>query len=132
MANRNRLSAVLATLALSTIAFALPAASQDAQRSGTFTGASGHTASGSVSIVQDGDGYSVVFADDYSLDSAPDPYVSVGSANAFAEGTDFALMSSLNGQQSYDVPANIDPTQYEAVWVWCRQFGVPLAVAELE
>lgn len=128
----NPVPAILATLTFSAFAFVLPSNAQDVQRSGTFVGASGHTASGSVSIVQNGDSFSVVFADDYSLDSAPDPYVSFGSTDAFADGTDFALMSALNGGQSYDVPASIDPTQYEAVWVWCRQFGVPLAVAELQ
>ena len=107
-----------------------PARAQQS-RAGALTGASGHTVKGSVAV-DTADGRSVVrFSEDFVLDNAPDAYVSFGTRDGFAEGTDFEKMKSLSGAQSYTVPQGIDPGEHEAVWLWCRRFAVPLAVAPL-
>ena len=122
---------ILAALVVGTAALAGPASAQDVLRSGKIEGASGHTTTGTVSIVRDGGATKIVFSDDYTLDNAPDPYVAFGSASAFAKGTDFAKMSSTSGGQTYKVPDDLDPSEYEAVWLWCKRFGVPLGYATL-
>ena len=121
---RHHLAAAIAAIAL-----AFPALADD--RTGTWTGASGHTATGSVEIVEENGTYTVVFSDDWSVDRAPDPHIAFGSAEAFAEGTDWMLIEASGGQR-ITVPEGIDPTQFEAAWVWCKRFGVPLASASLE
>ena len=108
-----------------------PALAQEVVASGAFEGASDHNASGGVKIRRAGEGYEVVLADDFRMDRAPDPYVAFGSASAHAPGTDFAVLESRRGAQSYAVPEGLDPTQHEAVWLWCREFAVPLGVARL-
>ena len=108
-----------------------PALAQEVVASGTFEGASDHDASGGVEIRRAGDGYEVVLADDFRMDRAPDPYVAFGSASAFAPGTDFAVLEGRRGAQTYAVPEGLDPAAHEAVWLWCREFGVPLGVARL-
>ena len=122
----------LAAPILATLLTAAPAAAQEAARSGTFMEAGGHDASGGVEIVEEGGAYTVVLAEDFRMDRAPDPYLAFGSADAFAEGTDFAVVESRRGGQSYAVPGGIDPTEHEAVWLWCREVGVPLGVALLD
>ena len=113
------------------VPFMPAAASAETLRSGALEGTAGHTATGSVSIVKEGDAINVVFSNDYSLDNAPDPYVAFGDGSAYADGTDFVKMKSLKGAQTYSLPGNIDHSDYSAVWLWCRRFGVPLAFAPL-
>ena len=108
-----------------------PALAQEVVASGTFEDAGGHDASGGVEVRRADGGYEVVFADDFRLDRAPDPYVAFGTASAYADGTDFAVLESRRGAQSYAVPEGLDPTAHEAVWLWCREFAVPLGVARL-
>ena len=36
------------------------------------------------------------------------------------------------GDQNYEVPADLDLSQYRAVSVWCRRFGVNFATAPLQ
>ncbi|MEO7476399.1 MAG: DM13 domain-containing protein, partial [Gemmatimonadales bacterium] len=35
------------------------------------------------------------------------------------------------GDQNYDVPADLDLTKYRAVTIWCHRFGVNFATAPL-
>lgn len=65
-------------------------------------------------------------------DGAPDPRVGLGSGGAFAEGTDFEPLRADEGTQVYTVPAGIDPAAFDEVYIWCRQFAVPLGVATIE
>ena len=126
---RRPVLAIFAGVALALASLVAPALAQE--RGGTWQGTAGHTATGTVSIVEEGGAYTVVFSDDWSIDNAPDPYIAFGSADAFADGTDFALVEKSGGQ-SFAVPEGIDPAQFEAAWVWCKRFGVPLAVATLK
>jgi hypothetical protein len=113
-------------------AIALPGATALAgEGTGTFTGASNHVTSGAVEVVKTADGWEVHLKDDFSLDGAPDARVGFGAAGKFAEATDFEPLRSLTGAQVYKVPADIDPTPYTEVYIWCRQYSVPLGVAQL-
>jgi hypothetical protein len=44
---------------------------------------------------------------------------------------DLGAMKGNRGDQNYEVPANIDLSQYQAVTVWCRRFSVNFATAPL-
>lgn len=100
-------------------------------RSGALKGVAGHDATGSVTLRKRGAAWSVEFSGDYSVTRAPDPYVGFGSPGRYARRTQFAKMRATSGAQSYRVPAGIDPTKHGAVWVWCKRFDVPIAVAAL-
>ena len=99
--------------------------------SGTFSGASGHATAGHVQVINTGSGWEIHLKDDFSLDGAPDARVGFGSSGKFADATDFEPLHSLTGAQVYKVPADIDPTLYTEVYIWCRQYSVPLGVAQL-
>jgi hypothetical protein len=96
----------------------------------TFTGASGHATSGEVFLVRGPEGYVVSLGSDFALDGAPDPYVSLGDADT--AHLNLAPLMRTVGVQVYPVPADIDVGDYDHVYIWCEEFGVPLGSAELE
>lgn len=99
--------------------------------SGSFKGLNRHTVSGSVEVKKDGDHYVIVFKDDFVFDGAPDPKVGFGSNGRYDRATTLAPLKKDRGVQTYRVPAHIDPSQYNEVYIWCEQFTVDLAVATL-
>lgn len=113
--------------------FLVPAAVQADTHSGQFTGASDHITTGGVTVVETADGGAVLILDsDFSLDGAPDPRVGFGSDGEYAAEADIGALGELAGLQVYIVPANIDASSYNEVYIWCRQFNVPLGVASIE
>ncbi len=98
--------------------------------SGSFTGKSNHVTSGGVSIVKSGGGFQLVLEDSFKFDGAPDPKLAFGK-NGYDKSTIFSKLKANSGKQVYDVPASIDLSRYNEVWVWCEKFSVPLGVAKL-
>jgi len=103
-----------------------------AAEAGSFTGASGHQTSGSVTVVQTDAGWELRLGDDFRFDGAPDPRVGFGSAGKFAPGTDFEPLRANAGAQAYKVPEDIDPAAHDEVYIWCRKYSVPLGVAKID
>ena len=99
--------------------------------SGEFRGKSGHAASGGVSVVKTAQGVAVVLGPDFKFDGAPDPKLGFGK-NGYVKSTQFSILKSNSGKQTYDIPATIDPADYTEVWVWCEKYSVPLGVATLK
>ncbi len=100
--------------------------------SGTFVGASNHITTGGVEVIRNSDGsHTVVLGEDFSLDGAPDPRVGFGNNGRYDKSTGMGLLKSLNGKQSFTVPAGVDPADYNQVYIWCLRFNVPLGVAAI-
>ncbi|MEM7056728.1 MAG: DM13 domain-containing protein [Pseudomonadota bacterium] len=99
--------------------------------SGTFTGLSNHITTGGVEVVQTDDGWEIRLGSDFTFDGAPDPRVGFGSNGSFVDPTDFEVLQSNSGAQVYKVPANINPEDFNEVYIWCRKFSVPLGVAAI-
>lgn len=98
---------------------------------GTFEGRSDHETSGKVSIVESDGKYSILLAEDFSLDGAPDPKVGLGK-DGYDPSTKAGPLASLTGASAYDVPEGINIADYNEVYIWCEKFDVPLGVAKLE
>ncbi|MEP1354458.1 MAG: DM13 domain-containing protein [Tateyamaria sp.] len=125
------LSTVFAIALAGFIAFS-NAAVAGAVASGTFTGASDHITTGGVEVIKNDDGsHTVVLGADFSLDGAPDPRVGFGKDGNYDKATGMGLLKSLNGKQSFTVPAGVDPADYNQVYIWCLKFNVPLGVAAI-
>ena len=99
--------------------------------SGAFSGKSGHAASGGVRVVKTAQGVAVILERDFKFDGAPDPKLGFGK-NGYVKSTQFSVLKSNSGEQTYEIPAAIDPADYTEVWVWCEKYSVPLGVATLE
>lgn len=100
--------------------------------SGAFAGASGHSTLGGVEVVETADGWEIRLGANFRFDGAPDPRVGFGRAGAFVAPTDFEPLRTNSGAQVYKVPASIDPTEFDEVYIWCRQYSVPLGMAKIE
>ena len=84
-----------------------------------------------MSVRKTSSGTVVVLAPDFSFDGAPDPKLGFGK-NGYDASTQFSALRSNSGEQSYEIPASVDPEDYTEVWVWCEQYAVPLGVATLK
>ena len=114
------------------IAFAAPAAAaDDVVAKGTFEGKSKHETSGTVSIIKTETGYTVQLAEDFKFDGAPAPVLGLGK-DGYKSDTQFSKLKKDEGAQTYELPATIDASKYNEVWLWCTKFNVPLGLAELK
>ncbi len=127
----NRKVAVAGAAALLAATLSHSAFGQGVLKSGTFRGAGGHKSSGQVSIVKAGGVTKVVFAKNFRLDGAPDPRVAFGNGR-YVRGTNIARLRKLKGAQAYTVPSRINLSKYNQVWLWCKKFNAPLAVARVK
>lgn len=98
---------------------------------GTFAGASGHKTSGTVSIVMASAGVEVRLGSNFSLDSAPDPWLGFGKNGKYDPASEIAILKSNSGAQVYRVAGPIDVSKYNEFYIWCRKFAVPLGIAKL-
>jgi hypothetical protein len=127
-----RLTAILiaALISLPTTPW-MAGAAMAGEGSGSFSGASGHKTTGQVAVVKTADGWEVHLKENFTFDGAPDPRVGFGTSGKFAAATDFEPLKSNAGAQIYKVPADIDPAAFDEVYIWCRQYSVPLGVAQI-
>lgn len=126
------LQSVLAIVLASFLSFSAASAETTTVSKGTFTGASDHITTGIVEVVKNADGsHTVILADNFSLDGAPDPRVGFGKDGKYDKATDAGKLGSLNGYQTFTVPAGVNPADYNEVYIWCLKFNVPLGVAAL-
>lgn len=113
-------------LASAAALIAAPAFAGGHGRLGTFIGASNHVTTGTAEIA----GNMVNLLDDFIFDGAPDPKVALGK-DGYDKSTLMGPLKSNSGASSYEIPAGIDPSEYNEVWIWCERFNVPLGVAKL-
>lgn len=122
-------AAILATAALSLGGNAALAGGHGIH--GSFTGKNDHVVTGSFEIVKTDGGYTLTLSDDFELDGAPDPKLGFGK-NGYVKGTIFSKLNKLKGKQVYKLPADVDPSDFNEVWVWCEKFDVALGVAKVK
>ena len=128
MVQRRRfLCAASCAIALPAV-LAVPALGGGHVRSGSFSGRSGHKVSGRVEV-SDGQ---VRLLDDFLFDGAPDPRVTLGYDGSYAPETTMGVLESNQGASTYTIVKDIDPADYDEVWLWCERFSAPLGVAKLQ
>ena len=99
---------------------------------GTFKGASGHKTSGSVTVTQQGGKMVIRLGSDFSLDGAPDPYVTLGNGSRPVKGGTAGILAKNKGSGTYSVRATAATKAAKQVVIWCRKYSVPLGVARLK
>jgi uncharacterized membrane protein len=98
--------------------------------SGTFLGLDDHSATGTVSLVEQPDGSRVVLFEDFEVERGPDylVYLVPGEANFDAgAGVEIAPLQGNVGDQQYAVPPELADQQPLTVLIWCRAFDVNIA-----
>ena len=102
-----------------------------APRVGTFTGLNNHITNGDVQVIASEDGAKIVLGANFTFDGAPDPKVALGNDGKYDPATLIMPLKSNTGEQTYNVPASIDVSEYNEVYIWCEKFSVGLGVATL-
>ena len=131
---KNNIIAKLVTPAIILAAFAFSsgqALADEVVHSGEFVVKSDHITTGKVTIEKVANGYLVKLADNFSLDGAPEPSVGFGKDGEFDSKSDLGDLVSISGQQTYLIPASVDISKYNEIYIWCDKFSVPLGVAAL-
>lgn len=100
---------------------------------GTFRGID-HSASGGAALYRLADGRHIVRLEDVDIQNGPDLYVYL-APRPDQEGDGGTLnlgkLKGNQGSQNYELPTDVDPSEYSTVLIWCRRFAVPFANATL-
>ncbi|MGI5427339.1 DM13 domain-containing protein [Streptomyces sp. CA-179760] len=101
-----------------------------------------HATSGSVKLVRLADGSHVVRLEGLDTSNGPDLRVWLTDApvkegragwHVFDDGAYVSLgkLKGNKGSQNYTVPADVDPSRYTSVSIWCDRFDVSFGAAAL-
>ncbi len=104
---------------------------------GSFHGVA-HETRGTATVL-DLDGRRILRLTDFATSNGPDVRVYLVAASDAADNetvtkagfVELGKLKGNQGDQNYDVPANLDLTKYRAVTIWCARFGVNFATAPL-
>lgn len=106
--------------------------------SGSFHGVH-HETSGTATLYRRGDGTRVLRFTNFATSNGPDVRIYLVAAPDAADNEtvtkagfiELGAMKGNQGDQNYEVPANVDLAKYRAVTIWCRRFAVNFATAPL-
>lgn len=108
-----------------------PAISPNLIAQGEFEGRSDHVTSDETYILKTDSGYALVLSNDFFLDGAPTPVLGFGKDGEYVKSSQFAKLDKKTGRQTYTLPADFTPSQFNEVYVWCERFSIPLGVAKI-
>ena len=132
----------LAILALLTLTTNVHAA-ETLLGKGSFHGgnyAPADTVSGGVSLVKlENGGYELRLGADFSTTPGPDLFVYLSASADPTDGdaitgndfVDAGKLDSPTGDQKLSLPKDFDPTKFNSVAIWCKQFSVLFGAAAL-
>jgi len=98
-----------------------------------------HLGSGEALVYQLADSSRILRLQNFSVENGPDLYVYLVPVDPVpsASGSEIAGSYSLGrlkgnvGDQNYEIPADLDLSQYKSVVIWCQAFAVPFSAAPL-
>jgi len=99
---------------------------------GKFLGVSGHSAFGTAKLFALGDEHYIRFEDDFKITNGPDLFVYLGKNGRYDSNANLGSLKGNIGAQNYVIPKELNPADYDSVWVWCRAFHVGFGVASLK
>lgn len=99
-----------------------------------------HPGEGIAKVLNDGTDQRFLRFEDFATDNGPDLNVYLTTADADAPTGDFGVsgqfvdlgdLSGNIGEQNYEIPPDVDLTEFDTVVVWCVRFGVAFTAADL-
>jgi len=124
-------SHALSAADITSVKIEAPAVSENLIAQGQFEGRSDHVTSGETYIMKTNSGYALVLADDFFLDGAPTPVLGFGNNGEYIKSSQFAKLDKKLGRQTYTLPANFTPGEFNEIYVWCERFSIPLGVVKI-
>jgi len=104
------------------------------ERSGAFRGADEfHFGEGTARLIEVASGRYVIRLEDFAVRNGPDLYVFVSpSPDGYTTASvELGRLKADRGNQNYEIPAGTDVAGARSVVIWCKQFAVEFAIAEL-
>ncbi|MEW6085518.1 MAG: DM13 domain-containing protein [Chloroflexota bacterium] len=98
-----------------------------------------HVGSGQALFYQLADGTRILRLQDFEVDNGPELHVYLvpidpvpASIGVEIEGAvDLGFLKGNIGDQNYEIPADLDLSQFKSVVIWCQPFRVPFIAAPL-
>jgi len=101
-----------------------------------------HSTTGTATIIENPDGTRVLAIENLDTSNGPDVHVWLSAADAvegydgwFLAGgaayVDLGVIKGNQGNQVYEIPADVDLSAYRSVSLWCVQFSVGFGAAQL-
>ncbi|MBT2534106.1 DM13 domain-containing protein [Arthrobacter sp. ISL-48] len=101
-----------------------------------------HATTGTVRIIKQPDGSRVLTLENLDTSNGPDVHVWLSAADVVegaggwytagsAERYDLGMIKGNQGNQVYDLPADVELSKYSSVDLWCVQFSVSFGAAQL-
>jgi hypothetical protein len=87
------------------------------------TGSIGHPASGTVKIVA-ANGKNYVRYENFKTINGPDLYVYLSKDLNAKDYVSLGKVTATDGNINYEIPANVNTSDYKYVLTWCKTFGV--------
>ena len=105
----------------------------NALRTGSFVGVGDgiHNAEGIAKVIPLQDGSNILRLEDLQVTNGPDLYVYLAVDKSASDFVTLGKLKANNGNQNYNIPAEIDLTKYKTVLIWCKPFSVLFGSAEL-
>lgn len=100
-----------------------------ASRTAKLAGAENHQATGMVAITAGKNGGSVLTLTDIRVDRVPDGRVYLAKGGDHNRGVELGRLTRFLGTVEFPIPADIDPTEYDSLVIWCKQFDVEIGHA---
>ncbi len=118
---------------LSSLPISLMVGGESLSRSGTFRGLNGYSVEGTATIERTADESMVVFETDFRSQSGPGLFVYISpNATNVSGGVSLGELKAQSGAQSYPIPANVDPDEFDHVLIYCQPFRVPFGTANFQ
>jgi Electron transfer DM13 len=100
-------------------------------KQGSFSGAGGHTVSGSVKLYEKG-GNRYIYLENFSSTAGPDLKVYLSTDQSASQFISLGSLKANSGAQVYLLSNSADIMLYNKVLIWCQQFTVLFGVSVLQ
>jgi len=98
-----------------------------------------HIGGGQALVYQLADGPRILRLQDFEVDNGPDLHVYLVPINPVPDSVGVEIPGSVDlgklkgniGDQNYEIPADLDLSQFQSVVIWCQPFRVPFIAASL-
>ncbi|MGB3641348.1 MAG: DM13 domain-containing protein [Rivularia sp. (in: cyanobacteria)] len=108
------------------------------QSSGAFINAE-HPTKGTASIIIENGKKYIQFDNQFKSDNGPDLFVILHKDDKLpntgikqADYTTIAALKSTSGTQKYEIPENVDVSNFKSLAIWCRRFNATFGYAVLK
>ncbi|MEO0338450.1 MAG: DM13 domain-containing protein [Bacteroidota bacterium] len=102
-------------------------------RIGTFQSLNGYNVEGTVTLSGSTGGAIVLMGEDFRSQSGPGLYVYLSpNATNVSGGINLGKLEAQSGVQSYALPDNVNPDDFDHILIYCQPFRVPFGTANFQ